>query len=495
MWKRSVLSLCLILAACTGKYKPPADTLVVALGSQPSTLDPRFATDANGMRVGGLIFESLVHVGPGFKPEGEAAERWEFKGHTYTFYLRPEMRFHNGRAVTPEDLEFSFAHYLGDKSPFASTLKIIEAVKVTEEKGQIVVKLTLQNNSDKFLVSDLPSIKILPKAEIQQMGSDFSQRLIGTGPYKFIKTDLNEIRLESFRAATKFLKFKIVRDDFTRFQKLLKGEVDFVQADMPTEKIVEFEKRPKEFQVFRYPGLTMTYLLINFRDPRLKQREVREALALSLKRDDIIQFKLNGFAREATSILTPNNPYFNTDLKNLGTDLQAARKIIEKLELQGAKLILKTSNTPQAIDNGKVLSNQLSQSGLNVDLESYEWGTFYQDVKRGNFQLASMRWVGTVDPDIYRMAFHSRELPPGRNRGAYSNPTLDPLLDQAGREEDTARRRALFLRVQKIVHDDLSILPLWYDEQVAIARYNVLNFKPSLTSDFLPLAKVEKREP
>ncbi|NJL24204.1 MAG: hypothetical protein HC902_02815 [Calothrix sp. SM1_5_4] len=128
-----------------------------------------------------------------------------------------------------------------------------------------------------------------------------------------------------------------------------------------------------------------------------------------------------------------------------------------------------------------------------MNLESYEWGTFYDDVKKGRFQIATMKWVGIADPDIYRAAFHSREKPPGgRNRGGFENPTLDRLLDSAEREGDPRRRRELFNQAQRIVQEDFAIIPLWYDEQVAVARKNILDYRPSITSDFKPFADIRK---
>ena len=483
-----------LLAGCTGGGKTPVDTLVVALGAAPATLDPRFATDATGMRIGDLIFQSLVHVGSDFKPAGDAAESWSVKGHTYTFRLQPDLTFHNGRPATPEDILFSFTVYQSEKSPFAASLGLIKNVQAHFEGARLIVELELKHLSDKFLINDLPIVKILPKAEVLALGSDFSRRLIGTGAFRFSKIDLNEIRLEGVRAGVKYLKFKVIRDDFTRAQKLLKGEVDLAQAEIPSERVKDFEAQPKRFQVWHYPGLTMTYVLLNFRDPLLRQKAVREALARSLQRDEIIRFKLNGLGQEATSLLTPNNPYYNASLKNPVFALAAAQKVIAELKLKGQRLTLKTSNQPAAIDNGKVLVNQLSRSGLAVELESYEWATFYADVKKGAFQLATMKWVGTVDPEIYHLAFHSSELPPGRNRGAYNNPQVDQLLEEADRQENPVRRREIFLKVQQIVQEDIAILPLWYDEQVAIAGKNVLNFKPSLASDYLPLIKARKQE-
>ena len=491
---RIVLLLTLIGFGCARKTKTPADVLIVGLGAQPATLDPRYATDANGMRISGLIFESLVHPGEGFKPAPEAAVSWQHTPRVYTFKLRPDLRFHNGRLVTAEDIIFSFDYYRSDKSPFGSSLGIIKKVTAKEKSRQLSVRIELKHDSDKFLMSDLPAVKILPHQEITQSEENFSQKLIGTGPFQFEKIDLNEIRLSRFTAILPRLKFKIIRDDFTRFQKLMRGEVDMVINDIPQDKIADFKKQPDKFQVLIYPGLNMTYLLINFKDELLKQLPVRRALAQTLRREEIITYKLNGLAQPATSLLTPRNPYFNSQLKNPAFDLEAAQAVINSLPHDRRRLVLKTSNSPQAIDNGKVLANQIGESGLKIDLESYEWGTFYGDVKKGAFQLATMKWVSNVDPDIYRSAFHSQERPPGRNRGHYLNPRVDQLLNRGSTTENLTERKKVFFDVQKIIQADLAVIPLWYEDQVVIMNQSVVDFKPSLTSDFLPLAKVQKRE-
>lgn len=487
-----LLAVTLNFAACTkGGSKTPDDTVVVALGAGPATLDPRFATDANGNRIGGLIFNSLVRVGANFEPLPDAAERWEQKDKKYTFYLRKDLKFHNGRPVTPVDLEFSVAQFAAQGSPFASTLESIQKYSAHKEGDQIILQIELKAPSEKFLTADLPILRILPKAETTAAGPDFSKQLIGTGGFKFVKQDLNEIHLASVSAKVKNLVFKVIRDDLTRYQKLQKGELDIAQAELPADKISEFEKRTNEFQVFRYPGLTMTYILVNFKDQTLRRKEVREALALSLDRKEIIEHKLLGLADEATSILTPQNPYFNDELSNRKTAVDAAAKLIEDLGLKGASLTLKTSNSPQAMDNAKVIANQLNRSGLNVQLQSFEWATFYDDVRKGNFQLATMKWVGTVDPDIYRMAFHSKELPPGRNRGSYQNARLDKLLNE-GVTANREKRKKIYDEVQKIVLEDEAIIPLWYDRQVAVINKSVIGYEPNTASDFQPLLNVSK---
>jgi peptide/nickel transport system substrate-binding protein len=236
----------------------------------------------------------------------------------------------------------------------------------------------------------------------------------------------------------------------------------------------------------------MNYLLVNFKNPLLKQLKVRQALAASLPREDIIKYKYHGLAEPATSLLTPQNPYFNPRLKPVAYDLERAKELIHSLNLSGAELTLKTSNSPQAIDHGKVLAYQMSQTGLKVNLQSYEWGTFYGDVKRGDFQLATMKWVPLVDPEIYKMAFDSKEIPPGRNRGFYLNPKLDALTEAGQLEPDLKKREKIFAEVQEIVQSDLAIIPLWYEKQIAIAKKSVLNYHPNQTGDYWSLLEASK---
>jgi len=492
--KKTKLLIVLIfgLAACTKSYQPGPDTLVVALGAQPLTLDPRYATDATGIRITSLIFNGFVRVGSNFKVLPEAAERWTQDGRIYKFHLRGDLRFHNGRKVSAADIQYSWDFYNGPRSPYASGLKMIKRVDTAEVDGRLVMTVELERMSDAFLLSELPSVKILPKDECEAAGDDFNQKLIGTGPFRFVQQKLNEIRLKSVSAKIDNLVFKIIRDDFTRYQKMLKGEVDIAQNELPPEKIGEFQSRGEKFQVKTYPGLNMTYVLLNLRDPFLKQKPVRAALAQAIDRELIIKHKLNGLANVATSILTPNNPYFNPQVRNPEFNTAAALQAVTRAGAKGQTFVLKTANSPAAIDGGRVLANQLEQAGVKVRHASYEWATYYDDVKKGNFQLATMKWVGTVDPDIYHAAFHSKETPPGRNRGGYNNPAVDRLLDLGQKEETPAKRKKIYDEVQKLVHEDIAIIPLWYDVQVAVARFEVEGYEPVMTSDYWPFTEVSK---
>ena len=115
--------------------------------------------------------------------------------------------------------------------------------------------------------------------------------------------------------------------------------------------------------------------------------------------------------------------------------------------------------------------------GIGVSVRSYEWGTFYGDIKAGNFQLYTLSWVGVTDPDIYYYVFHSASRPPaGANRGGYANPEVNLLLEDARRHLDPERRKRDYARVQEILARDLPYVSLWHYDNVAVLRRRVHGF-------------------
>jgi peptide/nickel transport system substrate-binding protein len=486
---------------CTKKSADDRSTLYVGLSSAPATLDPRNAMDAGGMRIANLLFSSIVRLGPDLEIIGEAASDWTYRNLVYTFTLRPGLKFDDGSAtgipVTKEDFEFSIDAFR-KSGRFATSLDAIESYQVEYGPGGGKLTLKLKEYSA-TLLTDLTPVKLMPAKIVKEKGDAFREMPIGTGPFSFVSADTNEIRLRANLAnpyappKIQNVVFKIVRDDNTRFLKLMKGELDLVQQELPPTKISEIEKK-SGFQVFKYPGLSMTYLLVNLKDPVFQKKEARQALSSAINREDIIRFKLEGLAQPATSILSPINPYHDVTLSRPTFDLEKAKKLIESNGLKGKEVILKTSNATQAVENGKVLANQLEAAGLKVKLQSFEWATFYKDMDQGNFQLATMKWVGTTDPDIYRTAFESSQVPPlGRNRGSYSNPALDKLLEAGRKIEDVRKRIEHYKKVQRIIYDDLPMIPLWYDFEVAVASSHVQDYVPSKNADYTSLTKVQKK--
>ncbi|MDE0151646.1 MAG: ABC transporter substrate-binding protein [Bdellovibrionales bacterium] len=468
---------CFIFALIGAAYfddhniKEKDQQVVIALSQKPSTLDPRFATDAVGMRIGNLIFHSLVRLDRNLKVVSSLAQKWSCSKKVCSFHIPKGVTFSNSSPLTAEDIQFSFDQYRLKKSPFYSAFQSIKKVDVQENKKELIVTIYLKYFSATFLSADLPVLRILSKKEALE------GRLVGSGPFVLIAEDSNQIHLRAREnSMIKNIIFKVIRDDLTRFQKVLRGELDIVQSELPFSSIEKIKKLQKDYHVFQRAGLSMNYLLINMQDPTFRDLEVRRALAFAIDRESIIQHKLKGFARKAESILNDENSFFSKNL-TYNYNLKKAQSILEKQGLKQKKIQLKTSSNQEVVSYAKVIAEGFRKAGFQVELKSYEWGTFYGDLKKGQFQLALLRWVGVFDPDIYRLAFHSLEVPPqGRNRGFYKNKQLDTLLTAGQKEFDLQERKQIYKKVQQIVSSDLPIIPLWHNQQTAVVKKDIQGY-------------------
>jgi peptide/nickel transport system substrate-binding protein len=154
-------------------------------------------------------------------------------------------------------------------------------------------------------------------------------------------------------------------------------------------------------------------------------------------------------------------------------------------------LMFKTSQDELRKRIASALQQQLKEVGIGMNVRSYEWGTFYGDIKSGNFQIYTLSWVGVTDPDIYYYVFHSSNIPPhGANRGRYRNPVMDTLLEDARKTLDLATRKHYYARVQKILAKDSPYVSLWHYENVVVMAKNVHGFILDPRGDLFSLKDV-----
>ena len=554
------------LASCSVKEQPK-DTLFVVLDSRPQTLDPRKATSANGMRLVGLIFNSFVKLGNQGELSPDLALNWKLKNLTWTFELKPNLKFSNGRTLLKEDILFSFQEFKKQSSPFYSAFKNIKFVEVfdkkTADQKQFIVKVHLKTFQAPFLSSDLPVLKILPKKEILTAEKDFNKFPIGTGDWKLVKNDFRQIllkrafikdqseqheshlsiiknqlslqssqmlnrkdrlnlqntelqagkdqsklqniqkpikkdqsRLQNTQASNTInqISFNIIRDSLTRTQKMLSKEMDIAPSVIALDKVSRFKNQNKNFNVFSAIGFSTTYLLINLKKNFLKDKKLREALSLAINREEIIKYKLYNYASPAISFINPNSYFFNNSLQVPKFKPEKATDIIKSLNLQGTEFKLSCSNNSSTVSKARVLASQISKAGLKISLQTNEWGAFYKDIGRGAFDLALMKWVGVVDPDIYRIAFHSEnQAPQGRNRSFYKNKKLDELLEKGFKERNKTKRKQIYDKVQSLIAEDFIVIPLWHDQEVSVVQANIENYQMRANGDFLSLPFVKKK--
>ena len=158
------------------------------------------------------------------------------------------------------------------------------------------------------------------------------------------------------------------------------------------------------------------------------------------------------------------------------------------------RLSYKTSNIALSRRIAEALKEQLQQVGIELEIRSYEWGTFFSDIKKGNFHLYSLAWVGVMDPDIFFQIFHSASVPPhGDNRGRYSNHEVDRLLERGRTTNDVLARKLIYGDVQEILAADLPYVPLWWWKNVIVKKPLIDAFTPYPDGDLISLKKVSFR--
>jgi len=191
---------------------------------------------------------------------------------------------------------------------------------------------------------------------------------------------------------------------------------------------------------------------------------------------------------------------FNPDVPKYPHDPARARELLDQAGYKAGadgvrfRLTMKTSTEESTRLLAAVFQQQLRDVGIALDIRSFEFATFYSDVTRGAFQLYSLRWIGgNEDPDIFEHIFESTATPPRRaNRGYYSNPEVDRLLQLARRTVDQQERRRYYAAIQQHVAHDLPYVNLWYMDNVIVHNRRLANVH--LTSsgnyDFLKTAEL-----
>ena len=159
------------------------------------------------------------------------------------------------------------------------------------------------------------------------------------------------------------------------------------------------------------------------------------------------------------------------------------------------RLTLKMSNDEFNRLQAAVIQQDLRRVGVAIDVRTYEFATLLADVNKSNFQLYTLQWAqgALADPDILRRVFHSAQVPPiGFNRGFYSNPRVDALLDEAGASTDEERRRRLYAEVQRIVARDVPYISLWHIRNFVVAQRTLTGISLTPIGDFLFLKDVAR---
>ncbi|HJU91389.1 MAG TPA: ABC transporter substrate-binding protein [Pyrinomonadaceae bacterium] len=509
-----VVVLALLMIGSVGCRRRSGNAFVIALGDNIRTIDPvgSPSVDAASERVRTLIFNSLVKKDERFDYTGELASNIlrSDDGLTFSFTLRDGVKFHDGRVLSSADVKYTLD--LVFSSNFAKSASFFEGtgdnkrsyIKSVEAPDARTIVVTL-TKPWVGLLSNLVPVAIIPKDSYESQKT----HPLGTGPFKFVRYDNAQqvCDVEGFpeywegAPTLQQVRVRVIADMNALQSELQAGRVDI--APLPTSLSPDAVKRLEQdpnLQVKVFNGSNVFLLTINTSSPPLDNLKVRQAIASSIDRESLIRDLLLGYGRIAHSII-PEESWAYTPGMTYSFSPDRAKQLLDEAgfrdpdgdgpRMRFAKpVVYKVSGSSIAgRQYAGVIQNYLKNVGIPVEIQTPEANTLFDELRRGNFQIAYSQWVGgNQDPIFYKDLFATSEIPtetrPSRNRSRYSNPELDKLLEEAVNTFDRQKGQELYTRIQEIVSRDVPIFPLWYGSNIVIARKNVGNIQVNASGDW-----------
>ncbi|MDX1811152.1 MAG: ABC transporter substrate-binding protein [Gammaproteobacteria bacterium] len=468
-----LLILIILLVACSEK---PEDSVRFGLASMPSNLDPRYATDAASSRIDRLLYQRLVDFDDAKRAIPSIADWKRISEKHFQFVLNNKVKtFTDGTTLTASDVKATYDFILDKKnaSPHRAALSVVDHIATLDDK---TIDFYLNKPDPLFpgylVVGILPAEKLAAK-------HDFSKSPLGSGDFMFVSKAEDRIRIQR-RSDKLYVDFIHVPNPTVRVLKLMRGEIDIVQNDLLPE-LIKYLESDKDIVVRRKNGSNFAYIGFNMQDPILKHKNIRQAIAYGLDRQEIIKYVFADSARKALSILPPDHWAGNRHLQGFSFNPEKAKALLAEAGYSPEKpleLTYKTSSDPFRLRLATIYQHQLQKIGIKLDIRSYDWGTFYGDIKNGHFQLYSLAWIGIKTPDIFKYTSHSDAIPPnGANRGHYKNPEIDALIDKALVQQDLNKQAEYYAQIQALLLEDLPYIPLWYEDNILLTRKHIKHYQ------------------
>jgi len=511
-YANTALPLVALAAAAIGcaprTRRTPDDTVVVVIQSPMTTADPRLQVTNYDSKLTRIVASGLTAVDtPDMIPRLELASNIaQVDDRTIDVTLRDDARFSDGSPVTAADVAGTYMDVLAPESTSASHKTLsdrfssVEAIDPRVARFHLKAPLaTFRSDIDFGIVSF-------------HGGAPRAGQAIGAGPYRLRELTQAAAFLERnpyyFGAKPKLpnVEIKFVQDAAARLLMLVGGSADLIENGVRLDLVAAVRDRPR-VHVETSPSVLLTYLMMNNDDKLLADRRVRRALALALDRPAIITAKLGGLAVPATGLLPPSHWAYWGDVPRWDHDLAAARRLLDEAgypdpdgdgPLPRFHLVYKTSADAFRVAIARVIAAQLAEVGIAVEVRSFEFATFFADVKKGAYQIASMQTTDITEPDFYFMYFHSSWIPTpdnpdGFNRWRYRNAEVDRLT-MAGREElDRDKRIQIYAEVQRLVAEDVPIVPLWHEDNVVLSNIDIQGYTITPNARLIGLRDVTKR--
>ncbi|MBW3642042.1 MAG: ABC transporter substrate-binding protein [Actinobacteria bacterium] len=462
-------------------------TLVVGTNADPGPLNPGITTSVPTHVVTGPMFNGLVGIDQELQPTPDLATSWEISpdGLTTTFRLAQDVRWHDGQPFSSADVKFTFEQIL---LPFSARTKaaLTPVLAGIDAPDDTTVTFRFSRPYPAFLaLIDKVNAPILPRHLYEgtdPMTNPVNQRPVGTGAFKFASaTPGNEYRMvrndDYFGEDGPYLDEIVVRvipEQASLAAAFEAGEVDYLPLppEAEVDRLAELDGVVAT-DAGREAFASVTFLVFNLERPALQDRRVREALALAVDKQFIIDAVLDGNGIPTTGPISPDLvTFYSDDVVVHPPDAERARTLLA--DAGAADLALTFVHDPSVARLAAVLKDQLDQIGIDLQLVSLERNAWIDRLyKAKDFDLSYTNFENGPDPAIgVHRAFLSSNIGPVpfSNAAQYRNPEVDDLLTRAGTTVDTDERVKLYDEFQKIVSEELPYLYLYQVDRGVLYR-------------------------
>ena len=493
--------------AASGGNDMQGGVIVFGRAGDSVGLDPARETDGESFYATHQVFDTLVEFKTGTTEVVPAlATSWDIAsdGLTYTFHLREGVKFHDGTDMNADSVVFSLDRQLSEDHPYneygpwkywTNYMGMSDIVDSITAADELTVVFKLQQRNASFLANlAMDFAGIVSPTAFMADPEGFSSNPVGTGPFTFVSwtkdsdivLDRNEDYWEDVYLDRLIL--KVIPDATARWLALQKGEVDII--DFPAADDLPAMEADADVQLIQQPGLNVGYLALNTQKKPYDDVRVRQAMNYAIDRDEIIAGVYGSAGQVAKNPIPPIMWGYNDDIEAYPYDVEKAKALLAEAGYADgftteiwAMPVARPYN-PDARKIAEIMQAQLAKINVEVEIISYEWGTYLDKCDVGEHQAAMLGWTGdNGDPDNFLWVLLSAPsaVPPAGNIAFWKNDEFTALIKEAVETTDVAKRTQLYEDAQVIFHEEAPWVPIAHSIVTVPASNAVQNFKISPT--------------
>ena len=479
-----------------------ADNRLITFGDDPATVfDPIQVADASTAEYTAEIFGGLVTLDLDLNVVPDIAERWEISegGRVYTFFLRDDVVFHNGRRVTADDVKYSLERaadpanfsptvldYLGDitgvRDKFNGRADEISGVRVIDE---YTLRIELETPISYFLQQLTYTVAyVVDREQIEQDPDGWTRNPNGTGPFRVkVFRPLEEIVLvpnDRYHLGPPKLDEVVFALSGGSLSTRFENDEIHVALVPPAELtgVLSGESSLSEYYV-PVPQLSFSYLGFNVNEPPFDDPLVRQAFAHAINREAINEVLFFDAAIVADGILPPTLPGYSEAVTTYQYDPERAAELLSqsRYATDMPRIILTFSGSGgDPPDTLQAYQQQWREAlGVEVEIEAIEWSAYLRELRRGELQMYAAGWIADYpDPENFVGKLFASDS--HLNHGGYSNPEVDALLEEAATLQDQEARYRLYHQAEQLIIDDAPVIPTFWFVNHYLVRECVQNW-------------------